>query len=119
MLIQEGITEPEGLAYHIVKFLHLPRWMANTSMSGLSNAYDTFCVASNGYKTLFTRKGARPEKIVVTGIPNFDDLAHFKPKDFPFKDYVLVATTPFRETMRPEFRSILFATASKSLMDAN
>ncbi len=106
MLVQEGITEPEGLAYHIVKFLHLPRWLANTSMSGLSNAYDTFCVASTGYKRLFTHKGARPEKIVVTGIPNFDNLADFQAKDFPYKDYVLVATTPFRETMRPEFRPI-------------
>lgn len=106
MLIQEGITEPEGLAYYIVKFLHLPRWLANTSMTGLSNAYDTFCVASNGYKNLFTRKGARSEKIVVTGIPNFDNLADFTSKAFPYKDYVLVATTPFRETMRPEFRSI-------------
>jgi len=106
MLVQEGITEPEGLAYYIVKFLHLPRWLANTSMTGLSNAYDTFCVASSGYKQLFTRKGARPEKIVVTGIPNFDNLADFTSKDFPYKDYVLVATTPFRETMRPEFRSI-------------
>ena len=106
ILVQEGITEPEGLAYHIVKFLHLPRWLANTSMTGLSNAYDTFCVASNGYKNLFTRKGARPEKIIVTGIPNFDNLADFASNDFPYKDYVLVATTPFRETMRPEFRSI-------------
>jgi hypothetical protein len=105
ILIQEGITEPEGLMYHVVKALQLPRWMANTSATGLSNAYDTFCVASQGYKELFIRKGANPAKIVVTGIPNFDNLAQIKESDFPYKDFVLVATTPFRETMRPEFRA--------------
>lgn len=105
ILIQEGITEPEGLMYHIVKTLQLPRWLANTSVTGLSNAYDTFCVASQGYKDLFIRKGANPAKIVVTGIPNFDDLAQIKESKFPYKDFVLVATTPFRETMRPEFRA--------------
>ncbi len=106
ILVQEGITEPEGFMYHIVKILHLPRWLANTSMTGLSNAYDSFCVASYGYKELFIKKGARAEKIVVTGIPNFDNLADIKPGNFPYKNYVLVATTPFRETMRPEIRPL-------------
>jgi len=106
LLIQEGMTEPEGLMYHLVKLLKLPRWLANTSVTGLSNAFDTFCVASQGYKDLFIRKGVVPEKIVVTGIPNFDNLANIPPSNFPYHDYVLVATTPFRETMKPEFRPL-------------
>ncbi len=105
ILIQEGMTEPEGLMFHLVKALKLPRWLANTSVAGLSNAYDIFCVMSQGYKDLFIRKGVLPEKIIITGIPNFDNLASFKSSSFPHKGYVLVATTPFRETMRLELRS--------------
>ncbi len=106
ILIQEGMTEPEGLMFHLVKLFRLPRWLANTSVTGLSNAYDTFCVASQGYRDLFIKKGVIPEKIAVTGIPNFDHLADIQPGNFPYKDHVLVATTPFRETMRPEFRPL-------------
>jgi hypothetical protein len=106
VLVQEGMTEPEGIAFHLVRALKLPRWMANTSVMGLSNAFDAFCVASYGYKELFTRKGVRPEKLIVTGIPNFDNLDNIKPGKFKYRDYVLVATTPFRETMRPEIRPL-------------
>jgi len=104
ILVQEGMTEPEGLLFHLVRFLKLPRWMGNTSTTGLSNAYDTFCVASDGYKELFIKKGVYPEKLVTTGIPNFDNLANIPDSNFPYRNHVLVATTPFRETMRPELR---------------
>lgn len=106
VLIQEGMTEPEGIAFRLVRALKLPRWMANTSVTGLSNAFDAFCVASCGYKELFIKKGVREDKIIATGIPNFDNLAEIKKEDFKYKDYVLVATTPFRETMRPEVRPL-------------
>lgn len=106
ILIQEGMTEPEGFMYHVVRALKLPRWLANTSVTGISNAFDAFCVASRGYRNLFIHKGVHPEKIVVTGIPNFDNLAEINESDFPYKGYVLVATTPFRETMRPEIRPL-------------
>lgn len=105
MLVQEGITEPEGLTHHLVKALKfLPRYLANTSMSGLSDAYDIFCVASTGYRDLFIRKGVRPEKIAVTGIPNFDDFRSVYKNTFPHHGYVLAATTPYRETFRFERR---------------
>src|SRR5262245_2573315 len=42
-LVQEGITEPETWVYWMVKWLKLPRYFANTSTNGLSNAYDIFC----------------------------------------------------------------------------
>ncbi len=105
ILVQEGITEPEGLMYQIVKKLKLPRYLANTATSGLSNQYDLFCVASEGYAELFVRKGVRPEKISVTGIPNFDNLESARPNAFPFHDYILVATSPLRETFRYDDRS--------------
>ena len=104
ILVQEGITEPEGLVYHLVRWLGLPRYLANTATNGLSNAYDLFCVASEGYAEHFIRKGVKPEKIAVTGIPNFDHMLHFEQNDFPMHGHVLVATSPLRETFRLDDR---------------
>ncbi|MGH8533607.1 MAG: hypothetical protein ACREV1_12975 [Gammaproteobacteria bacterium] len=104
VLVQEGMTDPETLAFHLVKVLKLPRWIAHTAATGLSDLYDIFCVASDGYRDLFIRKGVRPDKIRVTGIPNFDDCASFLRNDFPYRDYVLVATSDRRETYNYENR---------------
>ncbi len=98
VLIQEGMTEPEGVRYQLVKTLRLPRWLANTAATGLSNAYEAFCVASAGYRDLFIRKGIRPEKIFVTGIPNYDNIRQYLENDFPYRGYVLAATSASRET---------------------
>ncbi|HUV15575.1 MAG TPA: hypothetical protein VMW28_03310 [Pelolinea sp.] len=84
ILIQEGMTEPEGFMFHLVRRLKLPRWLANTSVTGLSNAFDAFCVASCGYKELFIKKGVHADKIVATGIPNFDNLADIQSGNFPY-----------------------------------
>ncbi len=104
VLVQEGITEPEGVIYQLVKWLKLPRYLANTATNGLSSQYDIFCVASKGYAELFIRKGVREEMIAITGIPNFDNLKSIQNNDFPFHDYVLVATSPLRETFRLDNR---------------
>jgi hypothetical protein len=104
VLVQEGMTDPETLAFHLVKALRLPRWIAQTSTTGLSNAYDIFCVASEGYRDLFVRKGVRGEKVRVTGIPNFDNCEANRENDFPHRDYVLVATSDMRETFKYENR---------------
>lgn len=104
ILVQEGITEPESLMFHLVKWLKLPRYLANTSANGISNAYDLFCVASEGYAEHFIRKGVKPEKIAVTGIPNFDNMEAYRENHFPYHGHVLVATTPFRETFRLDDR---------------
>jgi hypothetical protein len=98
ILVQEGMTEPEDFIYTLVRTLKLPRFLANTAATGLSDAYDIFCVASPGYRDLFVRKGIRRDKIVVTGIPNFDNARSFLKNDFPYKNYVLVATSSIRET---------------------
>ena len=104
VLVQEGITEPEGIIYHLVKWLKLPRYLANTATNGLSNEYDVFCVASRGYAELFVRKGVHENKIVVTGIPNFDNVKIAHDNKFPFHGHVLVATSPLRETFRYDDR---------------
>jgi len=103
--VQEGITDPENFLFHLVKrFRFLPRWFAGTAATGLSDAYRAFCVASEGYRDFFIRKGVRPEKIVVTGIPNFDNCRRYCSNDFPYKHYVLVCTSPLREIFRGEDR---------------
>jgi len=104
VLVQEGMTEPETLTYHLVKLLSLPRWLASTSMTGTSNKYDLFFVASEGYRDLFISKGADPAKIRVTGIPNFDHSAQYLKNVFPLKKYVLAATSDRRETLNFENR---------------
>ena len=100
VLVQEGITEKEDLSFWLVKYLNLPRYLANTAATGLSDAYDMFCVASPGYRELFIQKGVKPEKIMVTGIPNFDNAQEAFHNDFPYRNYVLVATSSIRETGR-------------------
>ncbi|MEI8197573.1 MAG: hypothetical protein WCI73_16890 [Phycisphaerae bacterium] len=105
VLVQEGITDPETFAFHLVTRLRfLPLWLAGTAATGLSDAYRYFCVASEGYREFFIRKGARPEKIVVTGIPNFDDCQRYRTNSFPHRNYVLVCTSPLREVFRGEDR---------------
>ena len=104
ILVQEGMTDPENIIYHIVKRLKLPRWIASTSTTGISDLYDLFCVASEGYKEHFMKKGVNPDKIVVTGIPNFDNAVGFLNNNFPHKNYVMVATSDMRETFKYEDR---------------
>lgn len=98
LLVQEGITLPEDYSLWLVKNLKLPRYLANTAATGLSDSYDKFCVASNGYRDLFIHNGVKPEKIVVTGIPNFDNAQEALKNDLPIRNYVLVATSSLRET---------------------
>ena len=77
----------------------MPRGIATTAVFGLTRQYEKFCVASEGYRAQFLAGGISPEKLVVTGIPNFDDFARFKDNDFPHHGYVLVCTSDGRETM--------------------
>ncbi len=102
--VQEGMTDPENFMYYVVKFLKLPRWLASTAMTGTSGRYNIFCVASHGYKDHFANKGADRNKIVVTGIPNFDNAKQFLNNDFPHKGYAMVATSDARETFKYENR---------------
>lgn len=99
VLVQEGILDPEGLAFAVVRRAKLlPRWLAGTAVTGLSHAYDRFCVASQGYADHFAERGIPREKLAVTGIPNFDDIASFKKLSFWDRDYALVCTSDTRET---------------------
>jgi hypothetical protein len=105
ILVQEGMTDPENYLFWLAKTLKfLPRWIAGTSMNGLSLMYDRFCVASEGYREFFIRKGSIADRIAVTGIPNFDDFAKFLQNDFPLSGYFLVCTNDLRECKMYENR---------------
>ncbi len=106
ILVQEGMTDPEDVRFGLVKALRLPRWLAGTATVGLSNAYQYLCVASPGYRHLFINKGCNPSKVVVTGLPNFDHVSSYCQNDFPYRDYVLVATSNARETYKPDDRRV-------------
>jgi hypothetical protein len=73
--------------------------LAGTATFGLSDRYDRFCVASEGYRRRYEAEGIAREKLVVTGIPNFDDFVRFRDNDFPHRGYVLVCTSDARETL--------------------
>ena len=105
VLVQEGMTDPENVLYRLVKrYRFLPRWLASTAATGLSDQYDFFCVASAGYRDLFIRKGVSPEKVLITGIPNFDNCAKYLDNQFPCQNFVLVCTSDGRETFKADDR---------------
>jgi len=104
VLVQEGLTEPEGITYLAVRYLGLPRVLANTAAFGLSHHYAAFCVASHGYRDLYHRKGVRQDSMIVTGIPNFDNADALRDNHFPHRDFVLVCTSNARETFKRDNR---------------
>lgn len=112
--VQEGMTDRMTLLSKMVKALDLPPSLTgNTSLNGSSNVCDVYCAGSEGYKEQFTRLGTDKEKIVVTGIVNYDHIEQFLENDFPHKDYVMVATTDMRETYRWENRAAFIRKAAK------
>lgn len=103
--VQEGMTDRLTVVSRIVRALNLPPFLCgNTSLNGSTNVCDVYCAASSGYSDYFKANGTNEGKIIVTGMPNYDNLEQFRDNDFPYKDYVMVATTDMRETFRYENR---------------
>jgi len=112
VLVQEGMTDPENFFYRLIKrYRFLPLWLASTAATGLSDRYDFFCVASVGYRDLFIRKGVNPDKVLITGIPNFDNCARYLDNQFPHRNFVLVCTSDGRETFKSDDRTALLRKA--------
>lgn len=103
--IQEGMIDKITWSSKLIKALKLPAVLClNTSLNGTSNKCDVYCTGSEGYKAYITGMGTAPEKVVVTGIPNYDNAAQYLHNNFPHQDYVMVATSDIRETARAENR---------------
>ena len=112
VVVQEGITDPARFWYWAHRILPIiPRWAAGTAYTATSNRYDRYCVASESYRELFASRGADPSKLVVTGIPNFDDCARYRRNRFPHRGYVLVCTSDARETFKYDNRRKFIANA--------
>lgn len=105
VVVQEGILDvPNRFTPLCRRWPWIPRWIGGTAMTALSGHYELFCAASHGYRDDFIRAGADPSRVVVTGIPNFDDCARYRENDFPYRDYVLVCTSDMRETLKRDDR---------------
>lgn len=103
--VQEGMVDKHSILSRIVKGLKLPAYLSgNTSLNGSSNVCDIYCAASNGYKDVFAKGLTERNRIFVTGMPNYDNCAALLDNDFPYRDYVMVATSDMRETYRKEDR---------------
>lgn len=112
--VQEGMVDKFTLWSRVIKLLKLPPAMCgDTSLNGSTNRCDIYCAASEGYREYFTGMGTTQDKIIVTGIPNYDNLRQFAVNDFPHRDYVMVATTDMRETFRVENRPAFIKKAVK------
>ncbi|MCB9558320.1 MAG: hypothetical protein H6707_19545 [Deltaproteobacteria bacterium] len=110
--VQEGAVDPHWWLTPICRGLpFLPRWWGGTAMTGQSGLFDKFCVASEGFRDHFVKEGVDPQRIAVTGIPNFDDCARYQENDFPHHDYVLVCTSDGRETLKADDREALLRQA--------
>lgn len=105
IFVQEGMVDPLDTWSKWVNKMGLPAYFTGTtSLNGSRNGPDVYCVASEGYKQHFSSLGTQADKIIVTGIPNFDHCQSFLNNPFPYRDYVLVCTTDMRETFRRENR---------------
>ena len=119
IFVQEGMVDVLTPWSRVVKASgFIPRYLAmNTSLNGSSNLCDIYCVASEGYKNFFEKMGTDRDKMAITGIPNFDNIPDFVNNDFPYHDYVLVATSDIRECFRKDDR-IGFLNKCKDIVGA-
>ena len=114
VFVQEGMTDPLHLWARLVKrFTRFPILAIGTSLNGMNNCCDVYCVASEGYARHFEQIGVDRDKLIVTGIPNFDDVQKVRNNSFPHRGYVLVATTDMRETFRPDNRKRFIRQATR------
>ena len=112
--VQEGMVDKYTVRSKVIKTLGLPPWFCcNTSLNGASNICDIYCTASEGYKNYFSKTGSDLSKMIVTGMPNYDNLKQFINNDFPYHNYVMVATSDMRETYRIENRPAFIKKAVK------
>jgi hypothetical protein len=103
--VQEGMIDQYKLLSAFVKKLGLPAYLTgDTSLNGSGDICDIYCSASGGYKNYIAKRGTTRDKIFVTGIPNYDNCNQYRENDFPYRDYVMVATSDMRETYRKEDR---------------
>lgn len=114
VFVQEGMTDPLNLwARFVKKCTNFPILTISTALNGMNNVCDLYCVASAGYAEHFRNIGVDAGKLVVTGIPNFDNMEKLRQNAFPHRGYVMVATTDMRETYRYDNRKKFLQDATR------
>ena len=98
--VQEGMIDQVTTWSKVVRASGIiPRYFAlGTSLNGSSNLCDIYCVGSEGYHRFLTQMGSNTDKMLTTGIINFDNISQFENNDFPYSGYVMVASSDSRET---------------------
>jgi hypothetical protein len=104
IVVQEGFIIPEDWRGPIIKRMNWTYGWGDTQLTALTDEYDYFCTAGEGYKQFFINRGANPGKLVPTGVPNFDNLETHLDNDFPQKDFALIITSAIREGVGTENR---------------
>jgi hypothetical protein len=106
--VQEGMIDPINNFAKFVKKVGMPTYStANTSLNGTSNLADIYCAMSHGYKNYFQQYGTHKDKILVTGVPNFDNIELLKKTPYIESGFVLVATSDIRELGGNDDRNFL------------
>jgi hypothetical protein len=107
--VQEGMIDKLGSMSRLVKKVGLPEFFTgDTSLNGTSNRADIYCSMSFGYKDYFSQWGTKKEKILVTGVPNFDNIDEFKNDSYHESGFILIATSDIRELGGNENRTDFF-----------
>ena len=105
VLCQEGILDPPNIMMALARrFPKMPMWLAGTAATGQSRCYQRFCVGSEGYKDHFAGLGLDRDKMIVTGIANFDNCKKYYDNEFPYNGFVLACTSDARETFKSDDR---------------
>jgi len=104
--VQEGMIDPVNRLTKLINKLNLPAYAtANTALNGTTNTADIYFSMSEGYKNYFNQYGTNRDKILVTGVPNFDNISALNLTTYKESNYVLVATSDIRELGGNEDRS--------------
>ncbi len=112
--VQEGMIDKRKWMSSFVKAIGIaPYFTGDTSLNGSTNICDVYCAASEGYKNHFIKYGTDGNKLIVTGIPNYDDNMPLLDNDFQHRNYVMVATSDMRETFKFENRAAFIKRAVK------
>ncbi len=112
--VQEGMIDRRTALTGFIKALGVaPYFTGDTSLNGSNNVCDIYCAASEGYKKYFAKQGTDEKKLIVTGIPNYDNHLQFIDNDFPHHNYVMAATSDIRETYKFENRPAFIKQAVK------
>lgn len=107
--VQEGMIDPLRVSSRLTKKFKLPEYTTgDTSLNGTSNKADIYCAMSYGYKDYFAKWGTDQNKILVTGVPNFDDIVSFNQRPYKENGFVLIATSDIRELAGNDDRIYFF-----------